>query len=137
MYHPIHPLHACLLLIDCQTTLSIDFDDDDDDYLMPACQTTLCDWGDDECIKILKNCKQAISPRDAGGKVIIMDVVVGYGQSNMKRLETQVMFDLVMMAVNGVERDEQEWKEMFIEAGFKDYKIRPVAGVMSVIEVYP
>jgi hypothetical protein len=85
----------------------------------------------------LKNCKQAISPRDEGGKVIIMDVVVGYGQSNMKRLETQVMFDLVMMAVNGVERDEQEWKEMFIEAGFKDYKIRPVAGLMSVIEVYP
>nr|APY20202.1 BX14 [Zea mays subsp. mays] len=100
-------------------------------------KTTLCDWGDDECIKILKNCKQAISPRDAGGKVIIMDVVVGHGQSNMKRLETQVMFDLVMMAVNGVERDEQEWKEMFIEAGFKDYKIRPVAGLMSVIEVYP
>jgi hypothetical protein len=33
-YHPIHYMH-CMLLIDCQTTLSIDFDDD---YIMPARQ---------------------------------------------------------------------------------------------------
>jgi uncharacterized protein (UPF0335 family) len=86
----------------------------------------------------LKNCKQAISPRDAGGKVIILDVVVGYKQSNIKHQETQVMFDLYMMAVNGVERDEQEWKKIFTEAGFKDYKILPVIGDVSVIiEVYP
>uniref|UniRef100_A0A804LL48 Benzoxazinone synthesis11 n=1 Tax=Zea mays TaxID=4577 RepID=A0A804LL48_MAIZE len=32
---------------------------------------TLHDWGDDECVKILKNCKQAISPRDAGGKLSV------------------------------------------------------------------
>uniref|UniRef100_A0A804LL45 O-methyltransferase ZRP4 n=1 Tax=Zea mays TaxID=4577 RepID=A0A804LL45_MAIZE len=99
---------------------------------------TLHDWGDDECVKILKNCKQAIPPRDAGGKVIILDVVVGYKQSNIKHQETQVMFDLYMMAVNGVERDEQEWKKIFAEAGFKDYKILPVIGDVSVIiEVYP
>ncbi|KAF8720541.1 hypothetical protein HU200_023795 [Digitaria exilis] len=33
----------------------------------------LHDWNDDECIKILNNCKQAIPSRDAGGKVIIID----------------------------------------------------------------
>jgi len=70
-----------------------------------------------------------------------MDVVLGLGhddKSNIKRLETQVMFDLfVMMGNYGVERDEQEWKKIFIEAGFKDYKIIPIAGTHSVIEVYP
>ncbi|AQL05850.1 5-pentadecatrienyl resorcinol O-methyltransferase [Zea mays] len=100
-------------------------------------KTTLHDWGDDECVKILKNCRQAISPRDAGGKVIILDMVVGYGQPNITHLETQVMFDLYIMTVNGAERDEQEWKKIFIEAGFKDYKILPILGALSVIEVYP
>lgn len=85
----------------------------------------------------MKNCRQAISPPDAGGKVIILDMVVGYGQPNIKHLETQVMFDLYIMTVNGAERDEQEWKKIFIEAGFKDYKILPILGALSVIEVYP
>jgi hypothetical protein len=43
-------------------------------------------------------------------------MVVGYGQPNIKHLETQVMFDLYIMTVNGAERDEQEWKKIFIEA---------------------
>jgi len=41
------------------------------------------------------------------------------------------------MFVNGVERDEQEWKKIIFEAGFSDYKIIPVLGVRSIIEVYP
>ncbi|AQL05852.1 5-pentadecatrienyl resorcinol O-methyltransferase [Zea mays] len=100
-------------------------------------KTALHDWGDDECVKILKNCRQAISPCDEGGKVIIMDMVVGYDESNTKRLEVQILFDLFIMMVNGAERDEQEWKKIFIQAGFKDYKILPVVGSLSVIEVYP
>ncbi|TKV95703.1 hypothetical protein SEVIR_9G379600v4 [Setaria viridis] len=98
----------------------------------------LHDWGDEECVKILKNCKQAISLRDAGGKVIIIDMVVGSGPSDdIKHAETQVLFDLLIMNINGVERDEQEWRKIFFEAGFKDYKIIPVLGVRSIIELYP
>ncbi|TVU20590.1 hypothetical protein EJB05_36804, partial [Eragrostis curvula] len=89
----------------------------------------LHDWGDAECVKILKNCKQAIPPKDAGGKVIILDMVVEAGPSNGKHKETQVLFDLMIMVVNGIERDEQEWKKVIIEAGFSDYKIIPVLGV--------
>ncbi|CAN6324991.1 unnamed protein product [Urochloa humidicola] len=95
------------------------------------------DWDDDECVKILKNCKRAIPPRDAGGKVIIIDMVVGNGPSDIKHVETQVLYDLMIMNINGVERDEQEWKKIFLEAGFKDYKIIPVLGVRSIIELYP
>ncbi|CAL5027882.1 unnamed protein product [Urochloa decumbens] len=97
----------------------------------------LHDWGDDECIKILKNCKQAIPSRDKGGKVIIIDIVVGSGSSDAKQLETQVLYDLLIMGINGIERDEQEWKKIFFEAGFKDYKIMPILGVRSIIELYP
>jgi hypothetical protein len=42
-----------------------------------------------------------------------------------------------MIALNGVERDEQEWKKIFFEAGFKDYKIITFLGMRSIIELYP
>ncbi|RLM98069.1 O-methyltransferase ZRP4-like [Panicum miliaceum] len=91
----------------------------------------------EDCVKILKNCKKAIPPREDGGKVIIIDIVVEDGSSNMKHTETQALFDLYIMLVNGIERDEQEWKNIFLEAGFSDYKISPVLGARSIIEVYP
>ncbi|XP_066337850.1 5-pentadecatrienyl resorcinol O-methyltransferase-like [Miscanthus floridulus] len=97
----------------------------------------LHDWSDDKCIKILKNCKQAIPSRDAGGKIIIIDIVVGSESSDTKLLETQVIYDLHLMKIGGVERDEQEWKKIFLEAGFKDYNIMPVLGLRSIIELYP
>lgn len=100
-------------------------------------QWVLHDWGDDDCIKILKNCKKSIPPRDKGGKVIIMDIVVGAGPSDQKHREVQALFDMYIMLVNGIERDEQEWKKVFVEAGFSGYKIMPILGFRSMIEVYP
>ncbi|CAN6346190.1 unnamed protein product [Urochloa humidicola] len=97
----------------------------------------LHDWGDEDCVKILKNCKKVIPPREKGGKVIIIDIVVQEGSSNLKNRETQALFDLYIMLVNGIERDEQEWKNIFFKAGFDDYKISPVLGARSIIEVYP
>ncbi|CAL4888301.1 unnamed protein product [Urochloa decumbens] len=97
----------------------------------------LHDWDDDKCVKILKNCRKAIPSRDEGGKVIIVDIVVGAGQSDLKNNEVQALFDLFVMNINGIERDEKEWKRLFFEAGFSDYKITPVLGVRSIIEVYP
>ncbi|KAJ1263657.1 hypothetical protein BS78_09G202300 [Paspalum vaginatum] len=97
----------------------------------------LHDWGHEDCVKILKNCRKAIPPREEGGKVIIIDIVVGEESPNLKQTETQVLFDLYILLVNGIERDEQEWKNIFFEAGFSDYKISPVLGARSVIEVYP
>jgi hypothetical protein len=49
----------------------------------------------------------------------------------------RAMFDVYIMFISGMERDEQEWKKIFLEAGFNDYKITPVLGVRSIIEVYP
>uniref|UniRef100_A0A8I6Y176 acetylserotonin O-methyltransferase n=2 Tax=Hordeum vulgare subsp. vulgare TaxID=112509 RepID=A0A8I6Y176_HORVV len=95
------------------------------------------DWSDDDCIKILKNCNKAIAPKDAGGKVIIVDMVVGGGPQDLKHKETQVLFDLYIMLLNGIERDEQEWKKIIMAAGFSDFKITPILGVRSIIELYP
>jgi hypothetical protein len=63
--------------------------------------------------------------------------VVGAGPSDSRHKEMQALFDLYIMVVNGMERDEQEWITIFFEAGFSDYKITPVLGVRSIIQVYP
>uniref|UniRef100_A0A0E0LK97 Uncharacterized protein n=1 Tax=Oryza punctata TaxID=4537 RepID=A0A0E0LK97_ORYPU len=97
----------------------------------------LHDWSDEDCIKILKRCKEAIPSRDAGGKIIIIDVVVGSSSQAMCQ-GTQQLFDLIISVLTpGKERDEEEWCSIFKEAGFTKYKISPVLGFRSIIEVFP
>ncbi|XP_066355148.1 trans-resveratrol di-O-methyltransferase-like [Miscanthus floridulus] len=95
------------------------------------------DWGDEDCVRILKQCKEAISTREPKGKVIIVDTVIG---SASKRIfeEAQLLMDLNMMVlVPGKERDEEKWSKMFMDAGFTKYKISPILEPRSLIEVYP
>ncbi|KDP24057.1 hypothetical protein JCGZ_25714 [Jatropha curcas] len=97
----------------------------------------LHDWSDEECIKILKKCKEAIKGRK-GGKLIIVDMVMGTQKQNNDSIETQLFFDMMMMVLfNGKERNKEEWAKLFSDAGFSDYKITHKLGLRSVIEVYP
>jgi hypothetical protein len=56
-------------------------------------------------------------------------MVVGAGSSNLKHKETQFLFDLFIMFINGIERNEQGWQKIIFDAGFSDYKITPLLGV--------
>nr|GMD09079.1 trans-resveratrol di-O-methyltransferase-like [Ipomoea batatas] len=52
--------------------------------------------------------------------------------------EVKLMFDILMMVlVTGKERTEKEWEKLFIESGFTHYKITPIFGLRSIIEVFP
>ncbi|CAN0896765.1 Probable O-methyltransferase 3 [Linum grandiflorum] len=100
------------------------------------------DWDEENCIKILKVCKKAITSSKDGklaGKLIIIDMVVDekrFGEPNFGQV--QLCFDLFMMAfMNGKERTEKQWKKLFDAAGFSRYKISPVLGPRSVIEAFP
>ncbi|KAK8488987.1 hypothetical protein V6N11_069325 [Hibiscus sabdariffa] len=97
-------------------------------------------WNDEECVTILKRCKEAISK--VGGKVIIVDMVVmdeeKVNDENSKTFETQLFMDIHMMAMlTGRERREEEWAKLFSAAGFTNYNIIPILGLRSLIEVYP
>uniref|UniRef100_A0A453DUJ8 O-methyltransferase ZRP4 n=1 Tax=Aegilops tauschii subsp. strangulata TaxID=200361 RepID=A0A453DUJ8_AEGTS len=93
-------------------------------------------WGDEDCINILAQCKKAIPSREAGGKVIIIDIVVDSSLGQM--FETQLLMDMAMMVyTRGRQRDENDWSSIFAKAGFSDYKIVKKLGVRGVIEVYP
>ncbi|XP_055828722.1 trans-resveratrol di-O-methyltransferase-like [Solanum dulcamara] len=99
----------------------------------------LHDWGNEDCIKLLNKCKEAIPSKENGGKVIIIDIVILDSQKgDDKSYETQLYMDMLTMAVvSGKQKTEQEWAKLFYDAGFSDYKIHPILGLRSVIEVYP
>ncbi|KAK2991355.1 hypothetical protein RJ640_001212 [Escallonia rubra] len=101
-------------------------------------QWIMHNWSDEECVKQLKNCKEAILSKDEGGKLIIIDMAMENQKQDSESLETQLMWDMLMMVVlTGKQRNEKEWGELFLDAGFSDYKIHSVLGLRSLIEVYP
>ncbi|CAI0407002.1 unnamed protein product [Linum tenue] len=111
-------------------------------------KSILHNWDDESCVKILKCCKAAVSGDGDEGKkgkqrvynMIVIDMVmseVGSDDDDLSR-EIQLCFDLMMATLlNGKERNEMEWKGLFEEAGFSNYKIVGKIGPRSIIEVYP
>ncbi|KAF7805913.1 (R,S)-reticuline 7-O-methyltransferase-like [Senna tora] len=79
----------------------------------------LHDWNDEECIKILKNCKKAIGDGKRG-KVIIVDSV-------RKQRGREC----------GKERTELEWNNLLRQDGFPRYNIINIPALVSIIEAYP
>ncbi|CAO1946013.1 unnamed protein product [Urochloa humidicola] len=95
-------------------------------------------WDDEKCVCLLRRCREAIPSREAGGRVIVVELVVGSSPADEKATETQLLWDVMMSGVVGSpERDELEWRKIFEDAGFSGYKIAAVLGIRSVIEVYP
>ncbi|KAM3381532.1 trans-resveratrol di-O-methyltransferase-like [Capsicum galapagoense] len=101
----------------------------------------LHNWNDEECIKILKKCKEAIPSKENGGKVIIIDMVLmdhNPHKGDHKSYETQLSIDMLMMIItSGKQRNQQDWTKLFSNAGFSNYKIISILGLRSVIEVFP
>lgn len=98
----------------------------------------LHDWDDETCIKILKNCKGAISEKR--GKVIIVEALIEERseENNNKLGDVGLMLDMVMMAhtKNGKERTSKEWGHVLHQAGFTQYTITPIRAVHSVIQAF-
>ncbi|CAL1372895.1 unnamed protein product [Linum trigynum] len=96
----------------------------------------LHDWNDEDCIKILKNCREAISEKK--GRVIIAEAVVD--QERDGKLEhVRLMLDMVMMAHtnSGKERTLKEWECVLHQAGFSRVTVTPIDAVQSVIQAFP
>ncbi|XP_058100624.1 trans-resveratrol di-O-methyltransferase-like [Magnolia sinica] len=101
-------------------------------------KSVLRGWSDNDCVKILKRCKEVIPSKEDGGKVILLETVVNADTDDYKLMDTKLCFDMAMLLPStGRQREEHEWQKIFIDAGFSDYKILPVLGLRSIIEVYP
>ncbi|KAK9174721.1 hypothetical protein WN943_000025 [Citrus x changshan-huyou] len=95
-------------------------------------------FDDEDCLKLLKECREAIASNGERGKVLIVDIVINEKEDDRELTEAKLLFDTLMnFNVGGRERTEQEWESLFVNAGFTHYKVAPIFGIKSLIEVYP
>ncbi len=86
------------------------------------------DWDDERSLKILRNIHRAIA---ADGKVLLIETVVPAGnEPHLGKL-----FDLEMLvSPGGVERTEEEFRELLSQAGFRLTRVVPTKSHLSIIE---
>ncbi|KAG2706107.1 hypothetical protein I3760_05G088700 [Carya illinoinensis] len=101
-------------------------------------KNVLHDWGDNECIQILKKCRESIP--EGKGKVIIVEAVIDQeAKISDKLTDVRLALDMIMMAhtTTGKERTLEEWGLVLGKAGFSKYTVKPIRAVQSVIEAFP
>ena len=101
-------------------------------------QWLLHNWGDEECIQILKNCKEAL-PKE-NGRVIIVEALIEEEEGKKDKLkDVGLILDMVMMAHTnfGKERTLKEWEYVIKMAGFTTFIVRAINAVQSVILAFP
>ena len=96
-----------------------------DAYLM---KHIIHDWNDEQCIRILQNCRDVMDP---SGKLLVVEMVVPEGNepSQAKFLDLQML-----QYLPGCERTENEYRDLFARAGFSLQKIIPTFSPFSIIE---
>lgn len=99
-----------------------------DAYLM---RHIIHDWSDEQCVQILRNCRTVI-PDD--GRLLVVEAVIPPGNDPAPAKD----FDMVMMVYpGGLERTEDEYRDLYAAAGFELVSVTPTLSPVSVIEGRP
>jgi len=89
------------------------------------------DWDDDQSLTILRHCRKAMGNQ---GKLLVVEGVVPPGNEP----SVSKFFDLAMMVLpGGMERTEEEYRQLYHLAGFRLTRIVPTKTWISVIEGEP
>ena len=99
-----------------------------DAYLL---KNIIHDWGDEEAIAILRNCRRGMP---ADGKLLLGEIVLPPGnEPHIGKLS-----DLEMMVLTeGRERSEDEFRTLLAQAGFRLAQVVPTSSHMCVVEAVP
>jgi hypothetical protein len=89
----------------------------------------LHDWDDEAAVRILANCRRAMS--DTATLLVVEMVIPEVG-----RHESKAMDVFMMVTLPGRERTQAEFRDLFRAAGFDLTRVVP-AGAMSVLEARP
>lgn len=86
------------------------------------------DWTDETCVTILRNIRQAMKP---GGRVLVADTVIPTGNEP----HGGKVLDMLMMAsLEGRERTQAEFAELFRQSGLQLSRIYPTPALLSITE---
>jgi hypothetical protein len=95
-----------------------------DAYIM---KYILHDWSDEECVKILANCRAAMNEN---GKVLVVDNVIAPGNDP----GWGKLLDIQMLIIGGRERTKKEFAAMFAAARLKLTRVVPTKCPLSIVE---
>ena len=99
-----------------------------DAYLL---KTVIHDWDDERSLTILRNIRTAIAP---DGKLVLMELVLPEGAPP----HPGMLLDLEMLVhAGGRERTASEYANLLSRAGFRQTRIIPTAGPISLVEAVP
>jgi SAM-dependent methyltransferase len=94
-------------------------------YLMSG---VIHDWDDEQAIRILDNCRRAMTPN---GKVLVVEMVL----PSRDEPSIGTLLDLNMLVMNGGrERTEEEFRQLFDAAGLQVTRLIPTLAPQFVIE---
>ncbi|MED6197568.1 hypothetical protein PIB30_057646 [Stylosanthes scabra] len=95
----------------------------------------LHDWGDEECLKILRNCFKAI-PND--GKVIVVETILPIVPEATSFAKNAFKYDIVMMTQmpGGIERTKQDFMDLANGSGFSGIRYVCCDSSFWVMEFY-
>jgi DNA-binding transcriptional ArsR family regulator len=92
-------------------------------------KSVIHDWNDGNAVRILKNCRRAIS-RD--GTLLLIERILK--PSNQPDPAKFVDLAMLVLTSGGRERTEAEFRALLTEAGFSLIRVIPTAGALSIIE---
>lgn len=91
----------------------------------------LHDWSDEQCLRILRCCREAMGDRT---RLLVVDAVVPAGNTP----HPGKLMDIFMMLVaEGRERTEQEFRDLFGKAGLKLTTITGTPSTLAIVEAIP
>lgn len=92
------------------------------------------DWSDDDCVRILRNCRAAMS---SGARLLIVEQILEPDPTIGQPMA--YLSDMQMMAMFGSarERTQVEFGELLDAAGFSASRLIPTASPASIIESVP
>ncbi|WP_245574091.1 methyltransferase [Amycolatopsis nigrescens] len=101
---------------------------DGDIYLL---KSIIHDWPDEEAVRILRGCRQAMSP---GSRLLLVERVLPPGGGSHPG---HAMDFTLLVVLGGQERTEDEYAKLLAEAGLKCNGVTATASPMSVLEAVP
>ncbi|KAJ7517720.1 hypothetical protein O6H91_21G037400 [Diphasiastrum complanatum] len=93
------------------------------------------DWDDELCMKILQNCYRALPEN---GRVLIVDIVLGYGGVNHPLAGIRAHRDVLMLCTQsgGRERSQDDWQQLLETSGFSHMKFIELPTPECLIEAF-
>ena len=99
-----------------------------DAYLL---KYVLHDWDDEECVAILRSCRNAMGP---GARLLVVEAIMPAGNKPSFGKTQDIN---MLINVGGSERTQAEYRALYEAAGFKLSRFIPLMGELHIVEGVP